>query len=134
MLRQNLPEFLGAVVLSMFLLLGYSMRDNRDPASIHTPRPTPRVRARFLLELEVGGRGLRVLPDGAVEGKRRLTESEWLDLRKLVSELRAPGPGGKARLRFYSEQRVEELSFEASQPPTEVARVLEQLRLLEVWP
>ncbi len=123
-----------AVVLSMFLLLGYSMRDNRDPSSFRTPRPTPRVQPRFLLELELSGRRLTIQPDGQVLGKRRLTESEWIDLRQHVSRLPTAGPGGQGRLRFYSDRGPEQLDFDPKQPPPEVARVVEQLRLLEVWP
>lgn len=134
MLRQNLPEFLMAVLLSVILLVGYSMRDTRDPSSLRTPRPTPRVRARFLLEVQVGQRALRILSDGQVEGKRRLTESEWLDLRQLVGELRTPGPGGTARLSYYSARGVEQLEFDPAHPPAQVARILQQLQLLEIWP
>lgn len=123
-----------AVVLSMFLLLGYSMRDNRDPSSFRTPRPTPRVQPRFLLELEIADRRLKILTDGQVLGKRRLTESEWIDLRQHLSRLPRAGPGGQGRLRFYSGVGPEQLDFDPEKPPPEVARVVEQLQLLEVWP
>lgn len=130
MLRGYLPEFLAAIFFSVLLLVGYSLRG--QPGPLRTPHPTPRVLARFLLELEGPPGRLRVDNQGKVSGRHQgqLNLTELTDLREAVSRLRPVNTRGAWKVRFYHATGAHEVAFERAAAPAEVARVLENLKIL----
>ena len=133
MIRRNLPEFLMAVVMSVLLLLGYSMRDNPGPA--RTPHPRARVEPRFLLEVESPRGRLRVSSEGQVSGisQGHLTVTELGDLRQAVARLTPGSSQGSWKMRFYDDSGAHEISVDPQKKSPETAHILENLTILGYW-
>lgn len=130
LLRSYLPEFLAALVCSVLLLIGYSMRG--EPGPMRTPHPRSRVQARFLVEIEKPEGKLRVDLGGEVSGlaQGRLNATELNDLRQAVAKLRDGASKGVWKIRFYDGAGAHEVSFEAGKMPADVGPVVENLRVL----
>lgn len=133
MIRDYLPEFLAAVLMSVLLLTAYSMRGN--PA-VRPPRPaTVSIEPRFLLELESPQQKLRVDLEGQVQGPvpGRLTLTELQDLRQALARVRPSASQGPWKLRYYDSSGAHEQAFEPGQAPVEIQHVVDNLSLLGYW-
>jgi hypothetical protein len=134
MIRAYLPEFLVAVGMSVLLVFAYSMRDARPERS---PAPaSPRVVARFLVEIESPQGRLRVDRQGQVSGlaQGKLTSTELSDLRLAVERLSPTLSAGAWKMRFYDSAGAHELAFDPLKSSAEVAHVVENLRILGYLP
>lgn len=133
MIRRYYPELLFAAFLSLLLLVAYAFRGTKTPSELRTPRPIARVEALFLLEVQHPQGQFRVSPEGVIEvaGRRiSMNLTELRDFRQAVERLEVVMAGsGPARLRFYTKDGLQELSFQPEGPPPEVEQVLQHLRL-----
>ena len=130
MIRGYLPEFLVAILMSLLLMVGYSMRGNGTV--VRSPHPRVGVTPRFLLEV-VNPRGLlRVDLDGRLTGSAggQLNHSELADLRQAIAKLVPGSSGGAWKMRFYDSAGVHEVAFDPKAVSPEMGHVLDNLRIL----
>ncbi len=129
MLRQNLPEFLFAALLTVLFLVGYAMRGVSGPESLRTPRPVARVHAAYLVRIEHQGKVWTFENDGKWAGGR-LNESERADLRQALAKLSPASGEGESRLVYFSDQGQQSVAFRQFPTGSEpLDHVLEMLSL-----
>lgn len=137
MIKTHLPELIIAMLMTVALLVGYSMRGTIPMRPPNDP-VAPKVQARFLIQLEgLAPATVTISNEGQIKGGKRqqpLTQTEWIDLRDAVAKLQPDtSTSGPAKLRFYDNQGSHEVSFKPKAPPQSLSPLLEHLKVLEVY-
>jgi hypothetical protein len=130
-MRRYFLDILVVVLATLAIFVAFAFR-GYTPIRPPSPPVTRKAEPRFLLELEAPKQAVvRIGTQGELTGGKALTQSQWVDLREVVSRLKPdPSARGAWRVRFYDAEGAHEVRLDPATASAEQRELLQHLKAL----